>query len=369
MLIKNLPIIIIIIFTLISCETDQKTTDPKLTEARRMVDSTMEAHNLVGLAITIIKDGNIIFSEGFGYANLEAQTQVHPENTMFRVGSISKPMTVTAIAKLYEEGKLDIYEDARKYVPYFPKKRYDFTIKQLAGHMAGIRHYNYSTPGEYISKKRYTSVKESLNVFKDDSLVYKPGEQWKYSSFGFNLLSAVVEGASGQDFTAYLEEELFTPIGMNHTSPDYSDSVVVGRTGFYEFDSASMKIINGEFADNSYKWAGGGFLSSSVDLARFGWAWHSNQIVSDSIKQLFTTHTHLNNGEENRYALGWTDTGTDVFGKRNYGHGGGAVGGGALLRIYLDDNLVIAFTKNTWKDGDIRGVIPKLVELYTNSEE
>lgn len=353
-----------IIISISSCNPTPEKLNDKITEARRLIDSTMQAHNLVGMSITIIQDGEIRFSEGFGYANLEAQSKVHPENTMFRIGSISKPITATAIAKLYEAGKLNLYDDARKYVPYFPKKRYDFTVWHLASQMSGIRHYNYDTPGEYISKKRYKSVEESLSVFMNDSLVFKPGDQWKYSSFGFNTLSAVVEGASGKEFISYLDEEIFTPVGMDHTNADYSDSVIVGRTGFYQFDSASMTIINGEFADNSYKWAGGGLLSSSMDLARFGWAWHSNQIVSDTTKQLFITQTFLNNGKQNRYALGWTDTGEDSFGRRSYGHGGGAVGGGALVRIYLDDNLIIALTKNTWKDGDIRGIIPKLVDMF-----
>lgn len=357
---------ILLLFLLISCQNQK--SDPKIEKGRELIKNTMKEHNMVGLAITIIKDGKTVWSEGFGYANLESETKVDPEKTMFRVGSISKPITSTAIALLYESGQVRLNDNVREYVPYFPEKQYPFTVKQLAGHMAGIRHYNYSKPGEYDNKKRYTSVKESLTVFQDDSLIYKPGDQFRYSSFGFNLLSAVVEGASNQNYLNFLQKELFDPVGMNHTSADFTDSVIVGRTGFYEFDSASMKIINGEFVDNSYKWAGGGFLSSSMDLARFGWAFHNNEVVSDSVKQLFTSQTQLNNGEMNHYALGWTDVGTDEFGNRSYGHGGGAVGGGALLRIYLDHDLVIAITRNTWKDGGLGDLAPQIVNVFTTKE-
>tara|TARA_B100001989_G_C24109736_1_gene255725 strand:- start:49 stop:456 length:408 start_codon:yes stop_codon:yes gene_type:complete len=129
---------ILLLFLLISCQNQK--SDPKIEKGRELIKNTMKEHNMVGLAITIIKDGKTVWSEGFGYANLESETKVDPEKTMFRVGSISKPITSTAIALLYESGQVRLNDNVREYVPYFPEKQYPFTVKQLAGHMAGIRH-------------------------------------------------------------------------------------------------------------------------------------------------------------------------------------------------------------------------------------
>lgn len=337
-----------------------KQPDTKIDKARQVVSHAMEEQHIVGLAISVIRDGEIVWNEGFGFADLENKTSVDPAATMFRVGSVSKAITATAAAILYEKGQLDLSKDVREYVPYFPSKKYPITVRHLAAHTSGIRHYN-GDPREYYSRKRYNSVKESLTIFMDDSLHFKPGERWRYASFGFNTLSAVIEGASGKSFLSCLQDELFDPLGMEHTSADFNDSVIVGRSGHYEYDTIAGKIVNTAFVDNSYKWAGGGLLSSSLDLAKLGWAWHNNEIVGDSTRRLFISPQQLNDGSYTDYGLGWDLY--DDLDVPSYGHGGTAVGGKGTIRIFPEYNMVIAIATNTWKI-DYGNELNEIVKIF-----
>jgi CubicO group peptidase (beta-lactamase class C family) len=362
--INRTVVFVVAISVLFACSNVQQREDDRVARARAIMEQMVNDNQAVGLAITIIKDGKKLFSEGVGYADLENQTVVDPATTMFRIGSVSKSFTSTALAKLYEEGKVELNADARKYVPQFPAKKYTFTVKQVAGHLSGIRHYN-GQDAEYFSIKRYKSIDEALTLFADDTLLFKPGEKYRYSSFGYNLLSAIIEGASGQNYLDYLQTEIFDELGMNHTSADYVDSIIIGRAGAYELDTVFNKFLNTRYVDNSYKWAGGGFLSTSEDIAKFAWAFHNGEIVNDTTKQLFTKAGTLNNGEKVDYALGWTTIGEDAEGNRNYGHGGTAVGGSANMRIYPDANMVMAFAKNTWKQNkDLRPALAEIANLF-----
>lgn len=354
--VRLLPIVITVLF---GCKPSPP-TDTKIEKGRAIIEQLMNEQHIVGLSITVVREGEMVWSEGFGYSNLESQTKVDPGKTMFRIGSVSKPITAIAAAKLYEEGKLNLDADIRTYLPYFPQKKHPITVRHLASHTSGIRHYN-GDPREYFNKNRFKSVKESLTLFQHDSLLFKPGEQFRYSSFGYNTLSAVIEGASSRNYHRYLKTKLFDPLRMNHTIPDYSDSIIVGRSGHYEFDTVSNTIINAEFVDNSYKWAGGGFLSTSEDLARLAWAFHNHQIVSDTTQQLFTSRQQLNNGEYTNYGLGWSIY--DDLSVASYGHGGTAVGGKGTIRIFPEQNMVITVATNNWK-VNYRDELDEIVKIF-----
>lgn len=355
---------LIVNLILFGCSNIQQKEDERVTKARAIMQQMVDDNQAAGLAITIIKDGEKVFNEGVGYADIENQTKVDPGKTMFRIGSVSKSFTSTALATLYEQGKVDLNADVRKYVPQFPPKKYPFTVKQVAGHLSGIRHYN-GQDAEYFNTRNYKSIDEALTIFADDTLLFEPGSQFKYSSFGYNLMSAIIEGASSQTYLDYLQTAIFDKLGMNHTSADYLDSIIIGRSGCYQFDTTVNSYLNTPYVDNSYKWAGGGFLSTSEDIAKFAWAFHNGEILNDTTKELFTKPGTLNNGEKVEYALGWTSVGEDAFGHRNYGHGGTAVGGSANMRIYPDANLVMGFAKNTWKQSkDLRPALAEIVNLF-----
>src|SRR2546426_9120253 len=151
------------------------------------------ATQIPGVQVAVAVNGKLVWSEGCGYADAERQQPVTRE-TQFRIGSVSKPLTATAVVLLYERGKLDLDAPVQRYVPSFPDKGYPITTRQLAGHLAGIRHYRGD---EFVLNRRFGSVGEGLTIFQDDSLLFPPGTRFSYSSYGWNLISAVIEGAAG----------------------------------------------------------------------------------------------------------------------------------------------------------------------------
>jgi CubicO group peptidase (beta-lactamase class C family) len=309
-------------------------------QSRALIDSLMRARNLPGLSIAVSVDGTVVWSEGFGYSDLEQLTPVLP-TTKFRIGSISKPITAAAVAQLHEQGRIDLDAPVQQYVPSFPEKANGtVTTRLLAGHLAGVRHYRGE---EFLSSRRYDNSLAGLEMFQDDTLQTPPGQAYSYSTFGWNLVSVVVEGASGEDFLSYMMEHVFLPLGMRHTVADHTDSIIVGRTGYYD-RTEDGRLINSPYVDNSYKWAGGGFLSTPEDLLRFANAHLESGFLTPETIELLWTSQHTTAGESTGYGIGWNVS--DLDGQTVVSHGGGSVGGNSWLGIVPDSRVVLAVTAN-----------------------
>jgi len=298
------------------------------------------AEGIPGISMTVAVDGKIVYSEGFGYADLEERVPVWP-TTKFRIGSISKPLTAVGLMELVQGGKVDLDAPVQKYVPSFPDKGAVITVRMIGGHLGGIRHYRGD---EFENQKHYNNVLEGLKIFQDDPLVSPPGVKFVYSSYGFNLVSAVIESASGENFLAYMQEHVFTPLGLVHTTPDQNSKIVEERSRFYELPKDGS-VENAPYVDNSYKWAGGGFLSTTEDLVRFGTAMLEPGILnSQSLRTMLTSQKTIS-GEETGYGIGWGVQKT-VSGKLIYEHSGGSVGGTSQLIVYPNSHIVMAVIGN-----------------------
>jgi len=298
------------------------------------------APNIPGFALAVAVDGRIVWSEAFGYANLATKRPTTP-TTQFRIGSVSKPLTADAVAQLYEAGKLDLDAPIQGYVPTFPDKGAVITTRLLGGHLAGIRHYQGD---EFTLNQHYATVTAGLAIFENDSLVAPPGTRFSYSSYGFNVISAVVEGASKEEFLAYMSRHVFKPLGMTSTAPDKNDSLIPNRTHFYERTRLGQ-FVPAPVVDNSYKWAGGGFLSTAEDLVRFGSAHLSPGYLQAVTLELLFTPQHTTSGEATPYGIGWF-VGTDTLGHRTVYHGGSSVGGTTIFGVDRDSHVVIALVTN-----------------------
>ena len=309
-------------------------------ESRALLDSLMERETVPGLTVAVSVEGKVVWSEGFGYANLEARTPVTPMTKM-RIGSISKPLTSVALGRLVEEEKLNLDAPVQKYVPSFPEKRYEITTRKVAGHIAGIRHYEGD---EFYSRVHYDSVEEGLEMFESDSLLFEPGTEYEYSSYGWNLLSAVVEGAAGTPFLQYMRRAVFEPMNLRHTVAGHTDSLISYRTQFYTL-SDEGQVLNAPYVDNSYKWAGGGFLSTATDLVRFGDAMIRPSVLESETVEMLFTPLKTADGESTGYGLGWR-IGTDNHGRRTVGHSGGSVGGSTRFVLYPREQVVVALISN-----------------------
>ncbi len=308
-------------------------------QARAIVCDQL-AGKIPGLQVAVAVGGKLVWSEAFGYADLAREVPVTAE-TQFRIGSVSKPLTAAAVALLYEQGKLDLDAPVQRYVPSFPDKGYPITTRQLAGHLAGIRHYRGD---EFLRNRHFDTVLEGLAIFQGDLLLSPPGTKFSYSSYGWNLISAVVEGAAGQDFLTYMSRNVLRPLGLTHTAPDRVDSLIPNRTRFYE-RGADSGFVPAPPVDNSYKWAGGGFLSTAEDLVRFGSALLEPGFLEAATLELLFTSQKTTAGEPTGYGIGWF-VATDGRGHRWVSHGGGSVGGTTAFSVDRDSRVVVAITSN-----------------------
>ncbi len=309
-------------------------------QARAMAQTRLMEQGWPGLSVAVSVRGETVWAEGFGHADLEQRTPVWPA-TKFRVGSISKPLTAAAVAQLYAEGRLDVDAPVQTYVPGFPEKRAPVTTRQLGAHLAGIRHYRGT---EFLMREHFDTVEDGLALFAADTLLFEPGTRYAYSSYGWNLISAVVEGASGEDFLGYMRRHVFAPLGMRHTVADHVDSLITQRVRFYARNDDGA-LLNAPYVDNSYKWAGGGFLSTSEDLLRFANAVVLGDFLPPEGKELLFTEQHTTAGEGVDYGFGWRIT-EDEAGRRVIMHTGGSVGGTSLLAVHPDTGVVVVALVN-----------------------
>lgn len=318
-----------------------------------------------GFSVAVSVCGDTAWSASYGFADLEHRIPVTPE-TKFRVGSVSKSFTGIALGQLVEDGRLDLDDPIQTYVPDFPVKAHPVTVRQVAGHLGGIRHY---AGEEFFSTTQYDTVTASLDIFEDDPLVNVPGTTFAYSTYGWNLLSAVVEGASGQTFLDYMDEDVFSLADMNDTLADENAIIIPHRTRFYTYQGDEKVVVNAPYVNNSNKWAGGGFLSTPTDMLRFGEAVLDGTLVQTETFEMMTASMKTNEGTQTGYGLGFfenltprelkrlTDyfpddiinrTGTVLGDVTITGHSGGSVGGLTLFLMAPDTkgNVIVAATSN-----------------------
>lgn len=326
--------------------------------ARTVLDSVMAAGDIPGLSVAVGIGSEVIWSEGFGYSDLTHDVKVTPL-TRFRIGSVSKPFTAAAVAHLVEDGALDLDAPVRTYVPSWPAKRWPVTTRQVAGHIAGIRHYRGM---ENFSAVPYPTVLSGLEIFEDDSLLTEPGTSYAYSSYGWNLISAVVEGASGDPFLEYMDAMVFGALGMSSTTADRVRPVIPHRTRFY-VRAEDEGVVNAPFVDNSYKWAGGGFLSTPEDMLLFANAHFTpGYLEAETLETLFAPQT-LRDGTSIGYGIGWSSS-TNEHGEAIVSHTGGSVGGTTVLTLNRDNGLIVAIVANLSGARLGRGLAARIEALF-----
>lgn len=326
-------------------------------EVRAMLRDSMAEHGVPGAQIAVLREGRVVWSEGIGFADLEQGVAATPA-TRFRAGSVSKSLTSAAVGLLVERGRLDLDAEVQRYVPDFPRKRWPITVRQAAGHLAGIRHYRGE---EFAIRDRYPTVTSALAIFRDDSLLAEPGTRYLYSSYGWNLVSAVVEAAAGRPFLSVMIEEVFRPLGMTRTGADHTDSLVAGRARWYTVPDGGGGILNAPYVDNSLKWAGGGFLTTAEDLVRFGDAIATGQLIRRETAESLWSPMRLSDGRATGYGIGWVVR-RDPAGRRWVGHSGGSMGGTAYLVVYPEARLAVALLANS--DQRLVGLAPGIAARF-----
>ncbi|MBS9462302.1 beta-lactamase family protein [Flagellimonas sp. 389] len=302
-------------------------------------------NKIPGMAITIKREGEILLKKGYGYADLERRIKVNPEKTLFRIASISKCITGVALAKMIEEGIVDLDGSFYNYVPYYPKKKYDFTLRQLASHTAGIRGYR----GKEFGLNKPYSIKEGIEIFKNDPLVFEPGKGYLYNSFNFVLLSLAMQEASGIPFETYVKENVLDPLEMRNTIPEKVTLALLSDQEMLVEQSRNYTRTKIGFkqaipVNNFYKLAGGGYLSTSSDIAKMGQAILNKKLVKPHILSEILASQSVNE-KPTYYGLGF-QVSQDDEGRNYVGHIGNSVGAYSNFFIYPNENIVVSILIN-----------------------
>ncbi len=301
------------------------------------IEAEVQRVGIPGLSAAIGVAGAIPFSQGFGKADLENDVAATPQ-TVYRLASISKPITAVLAMQLAEQGRLDLDADVHTLVPQWPAKPWPVTTRQLLGHLGGVRHYQ----GEAESVRHYRTQTEALGLFANDPLLHEPGTRYLYSTYGFNLVAAVVEQVTGQPFAEVVQERIARPCAAPTLRDDDVRALIRGRAqGYVKVDGV---LQNSEPMDGSYKFGGGGLCTSAEDLVRFAQALLAGKLVSaDTLAQMWTPQ-HTNDGTPIDYALGFR-TG-HKNGYRFAGHSGAQSRVSTVLHILPDDGIVVVLLGN-----------------------
>ncbi len=259
----------------------------------------MDFDQVPGLTIGFIKD-DFTWVKGFGWADLENKTPAKPESS-YRLASITKTFTAVAVLQLAEEGKIDLDSEIQEYVPYFPRKKWPVTVRQLLGHLGGISHYrDYSVEGRIKEPK---TTRQSLAIFQDFDLVAEPGTRYNYSSYGYNLLGAAIEGASNLPYGEYVRSHIFEPLGMSDSRLDDSLAMIPNRVQGYQLIQG--KLQRSEFVDISSRFASGGLRSTVVDLLKYARAVIEGRLLKETTWRKAFSPMAQRNGLLTWYGMGW----------------------------------------------------------------
>jgi serine beta-lactamase-like protein LACTB, mitochondrial len=270
----------------------------KLGRIQQIVSKEMSRASIPGATVTVATGGEIRWSGAFGMADVENSVPMTP-GAMLRLASISKSVTAVALMQLVEQGKIDLEAPIQRYVPSFPEKPWPVTVRQVMGHTAGIRHYRGV---EMNSAEHYTDLLTPMKTFAGDPLLFEPDTQYSYSTYGYTLLGAAVEQASGMKLMDYFREKIFRPAGMTHIRDDSSLEMIPRRVHGYQL--VDGRLLNCILSDTSNKIPGGGLISTSEDLVKFILALDRGVLLKKETFARMMQPGKLKDGKLTSYGLG-----------------------------------------------------------------
>ena len=291
-----------------------------------------------GISVGFIKD-DFTWARGFGYADLENSTPATPESS-YRMASITKTFTAFAILQLVEAGKIDLNAEIQTYVPYFPRKKWPITIRQLLGHLGGIPHY--VDRDKELHNKTHKNTREAIAIFQDYDLVAEPGTKYHYSSYGYNLLGAAIEMASGQTYGEFIKQHIFDPLGMSDSRMDDPTAPIPNRVKGYRF--ANGKIIRSEFVDMSSRFAAGGTRSTINDLLTYAQGIMQGKLLEPQTWRKMLVPMATKDGILTGRGMSW-----NIRPRRGHyqiSHGGSQAETKIYLLIFPLENFAVAIASN-----------------------
>lgn len=328
-----------------------------LVKIERTIETALEKQGIPGLSIALSYHGRH-WSAGFGLADVEQQVPVTPE-TVFRFASISKPITAVAVLKLVESGQIDLDAPINRYLPHYPRQRWPVSCKNLLTHQAGIRHYRGH---ELESTHHYTALPDTLAIFKNDPLEFEPASKYLYSTYGFNLLGAIVEEVTGRGFVSYLRNAVFEPAGMTSTRDDDAEALIPHRAaGYRKGPTGTLK--RSALSDISNKIPGGGLCGTALDLVAFAEALDRDTLLRPETIALMNTEVPTRDHRPTGYALGWNVG--HRRGVREVWHTGSQPQVSTILYTQPDRDLAIAILSNL-EDARVKELAQHIADTITS---
>jgi serine beta-lactamase-like protein LACTB len=330
----RLLLIVVLAMRLAAAQTISSETAARVD---RIAAKAMVEQQIPAISVAVALNGQIQYQKAFGKADLENDIPATPE-TLFRTGSIAKPMTAVATMRLVEDGKLDLDTPVQKYCPAFPKKPWTITTRELLGHVSGIRHYK---EGETENTRHYAKLSDGFAIFAGDPLRFEPGTKYQYSTYGFSVIGCALEGATGKTYSEIMQQEVFEPAHMTYTFVDDFEIVPHRARGY---SKRNGKVVNAGLMDSSYKIPGGGYVSTPGDLATLADALLAGALMKPETLKLMWTSQKLRDGSATGYGMGWGIR--DFDGEKTISHSGAQQGTSTSLTIFPERKMVVAVMIN-----------------------
>jgi len=313
------------------------------------VRAQMKAQNIPGLSLAVVKDGVVIKAAGYGVADRKTNTPATPE-TVYKIASVSKQFIATGIMLLAQEGRLGVDDPVKKFIADAPAAWTRITIRHLLTHTAGL----VREPPAFNPFRADTDADLIKSAYATP-LVFTPGEKWQYSNLGYVMLAEIMTRVSGQPWSQFMTEKVFRPSGMSATRTTTTDPLVNKATGYSDND----KLIDAP--DWPAVRAGGAFLSTVLDLARWDAVLRTNTILSEATRAQMWSPMTLNDRTPALYGFGWHISRSGA--RRQVWHSGGLPGFKAKYHRYIDDGVSVIILMNI-DDADDDSIALGVAELY-----
>lgn len=339
-----------------------------VSKGRAAARTSVVSQNVPGISVAVGVGGEIVWTEGFGWADLATRTPVSPD-TRFRVGHVSKALTSAAVGLLVEDGRLQLHHDIQEYVPAYPKKPWPVTVRQLMGHTAGVVHYKDDEWGDKPST-HCDRATDGLAPFAKDALQFEPDSKYQYSTYGWVLVSAAVEAAAARPFFDVMRARVFDPLHMASTTPDAPTAPLPDRATSYFRNNFGREETTA--VDYSCFAGGGAFLSTPSDLVRFGNAMTNGTLLKPSTVTMLQTPQQLLSGQNTQYGLGWMLENIQLNGQsqpeRLASHASRTIEGASTSFLtFPERGLVVAVSSNI-SFADMRSVALAIAQAFAKAQ-
>lgn len=287
-----------------------------------------------GATALVVKNGKVLYRKAFGMANAELGVKLTPDH-IFRIGSITKQFTASAILRLAEQEKLNLQDDITKYIKDYPTHGYHISIEHLLTHTSGIKSYTGMEEFNSAMQRRDMSPTELIDFFKKEPMDFAPGTDYRYNNSAYALLGHIIEVASGKKYADYINENFFEPLAMKHSYYDTPAQIILNRAAGYE--RSEDAFINTPYLSMTLPYAAGSLLSTVDDLSIWYSAVMADKVISSENRQRAHTSYTLTDGRSVGYGYGWALG--NIQGSPTIGHGGG-INGFLTNTVYLPNEKV-----------------------------